>query len=119
MSEYRSGSVTTSVTLAGIERITVTVSDSEHSRWAKEARHHELPLGAWIRRTVRLVLETEIEGTTTITGRPKRLSAALMRCELCGRGLGSSTVRRRFCSDVCRVKAWRAKQRRQRVLRDA
>jgi hypothetical protein len=94
-----------------MERVTLTISDLEYARWKAEASHHQLVLGVWIRRAVRLVFETEIEGSITITGRPKRLSAVVVKCEWCGGGLGSATVRKRFCSDPCRVKAWRVRKR--------
>lgn len=97
--------------MADVEHVRLTISDLEYARWKAEASHHQLALAAWIRRAVRLVLETEIEGSTTITGRPKRLSAVVVKCEWCGGGLGSATVRKRFCSGPCRVKAWRVRKR--------
>ena len=97
-----------------MERVTLTVPDAEYDAWQNEARHHRVPVADWIRRALRLVLESEIQGTTTITGGRKRLSSAVMKCEWCGGGLGVSnpTLRRRFCSDPCRVKAWRTRKRR-------
>ena len=94
-----------------MERITLNLLDAEYDAWRKEASRYQLGVDEWVRRAVRLFLQVEIEGTTTITGRPKRLSAAVMQCEQCGAGLGGSTVRRRFCSDLCRVRAWRGRQR--------
>jgi hypothetical protein len=94
------------------ERVILNVPSIEHSEWAKEAKHLGMPLESWVRRAVRIALRTEIEGTVAVTGRPERLSSQVMKCEWCGGSLRTTTptVRRRFCSDICRVESWRAKR---------
>lgn len=88
--------------------VSIRVSADELEQWRGHATTQQIPLGEWIYRAVRLVLETDILETTTITGRPKRLLSRVVKCVWCGGQLGPrATRRRRFCSDACRVRAWR------------
>jgi hypothetical protein len=98
------------------KRLVLELADEEHARWLREAEHHRIPLPGWVKRVVRFTLEARTT-EATIAGRPKRLVSAVMSCQECGVGLGGSapTARLRYCSDYCRVKAWR-RRRRQALL---
>jgi hypothetical protein len=93
--------------------LTLQVPDNEFRRWEAEALHFGIPVADWASRAVTLVLDTEIPGTETLARKPKRLSSAVMKCKKCGGPLGGDppTLRRRYCSDICRVRAWRARRR--------
>lgn len=91
--------------------VSVRVPEDELQKWQGHASTQGMPIGEWIYRAVRLVLETDIPGTTTITGKPKRLLSRVMTCFCCDRKLDHSATRRRqYCSAKCRVRAWRARE---------
>lgn len=95
-----------------MKSISVRVSRDEYETWVGHAQTRGIPVAEWVYRAVRLVLEADLPGTTTITGRPKRLLSRAVKCHWCGAGFeGAATRRRRYCSDVCRVRAWRARTR--------
>jgi hypothetical protein len=65
-----------------------------------------------MRRALDLVLTQEIEAPTSVTGHARKLASLATRCRRCSGPLPfGSTVRRRYCSDVCRVTAWRERER--------
>lgn len=87
------------------------VPEDELQKWQGHASTQGMPIGEWIYRAVRLVLETDVPGTTTITGKPKRLLSRVMTCSWCDRKLDQTATRRRkYCSEKCRVRAWRARE---------
>jgi hypothetical protein len=91
-------------------RLTIEVPEEELERWEAEAKHRGIQVESWARRMLRFVLEAEVAGETTVTlGRQRRLAAEAFKCMWCGGPLGTrtATLRRRYCSDVCRVRAWR------------
>jgi hypothetical protein len=90
------------------------VPEEELERWEAEAKHRGVTVESWARRMLRFVLEAEIEGETTVTlERQRRLDSEAFRCAYCGGPFGTrnATLRRRYCSDVCRVRAWRQRSR--------
>jgi hypothetical protein len=93
-----------------LKSVSVRVPRDELERWQRHAATQGIPVAEWIYRAVRLVLDTDIADTTTITGRPKRLLSRVMGCEWCGRKFDRNvTRRRRYCDANCRVRAWRAR----------
>jgi hypothetical protein len=98
--------------IRGVKAVTVELQDEDYAR----ARNHAATLGlrpdAWICEAVNLVLYGELPETDRLTGRRQRLTARVGRCWWCGGDLGNvRTRRRRYCSDPCRVKAWRRRRR--------
>jgi len=91
----------------------IEVPEKELERWEAEAKHRGVRVESWARRMLRFVLEAEVEGETTVSlGRQRRLASEAFKCLWCGGPFGTptATARRRYCSDVCRVRAWRFRQ---------
>lgn len=88
------------------------VPEPELKGWDAEARRLGESIEDWIRRMGNFVVATGLsDGSETPLGRAT-LSSLMSRCHYCEEDLpGLSTVRRRYCSDICRVQAWRARRR--------
>jgi hypothetical protein len=86
------------------------VDDEEYAAWKAEADRYELPVGDWALRVIRYMLETDsMRRPPSINGRRRPLASEAMDCLWCGQALPKPfTVRRRYCSDRCRVEAWRS-----------
>lgn len=97
--------------------VSIRVSEEEFAAWNRRALRTDTDLSGWVRAIVNLALAEP-------TPRPPRSTApialALHRldeeppysCEYCGFDFDfTATMRRRFCSDLCRVKAWRLRKR--------
>lgn len=93
--------------------VQVSVPASEYDRWAAEAKRRDLSVERWLRTVANFVIAAEVEGERAASlGRRRLLSSVAMTCALCGGGLGQSrTIRKLYCSDECRVAAWRMRQR--------
>lgn len=92
-------------------RVELTVPASELSRWSKEARRQQLRTEDWVRRLANLALAAGLSSDVTTAG--ERAMVDLMTsCVWCSADLpGDSTIRRMYCSDRCRVLAWRDRRR--------
>lgn len=94
------------------ERLHIRVPPTELRRWQEHADRDGVALDRWLRRVVNFVLDGEIEGTKSVTlGHQRRLVTEIRKCVWCGKGLGPPDidVRKRYCSDRCRVRAHRAR----------
>jgi hypothetical protein len=98
--------------------VTVSVPLSEYESWEAQAKRYGMPVAEWLRRVGNFVLAAEVEGTREVTtGRRRMLAAVAMKCAWCGGGLGTDrSIRRIYCTDSCRVLAWRMRQRVRRGL---
>jgi predicted nucleic acid-binding Zn ribbon protein len=94
-------------------RVQIRVPPTEFQRWTDHAERERLELDHWLRRIVNFVLDAEIDGTKSVTlGHQRRLITEVRKCVWCGRALPPPIdVRKRYCSDSCRVRAWRARRR--------
>jgi hypothetical protein len=94
-------------------RIEVAAPEAEHAKWAAEAKRRGMTVERWLRTVANFVIAAEVEGESVGSlGRRRMLADVAMTCALCGRALGSSrTIRKQYCSDECRVAAWRMRQR--------
>jgi hypothetical protein len=94
------------------EMIRLSLDDMERARWQHEAERYDLPLDAWVIRVVRHMLDMQRKQMgPSVRGRPWSAAGEAALCRWCGRVLPTwVTVRRRYCSDVCRVQAWRSRQ---------
>jgi hypothetical protein len=93
--------------------VEVAVPPSEHLRWAAEAERRGVELGEWLRLQANFALDAEVEGERRASlGRRRLLAEIAFDCVNCGRPLDRSrSVRKRYCSDQCRVAAWRMRRR--------
>jgi hypothetical protein len=99
--------------------IGLEMSESEFAEWNRAAQLRRLPLDSWIRAIVNgeLVRKAAAAGEpvpprVTTFARLKDDYNPLRDCEYCGLPVaGDSTARRRYCSDNCRVYAFRARRR--------
>jgi hypothetical protein len=93
--------------------VEVSVPVSEYEVWYDEARRRQLPVGDWLRILGNFALDAEVEGERVASlGRRRLLAEVAMDCVFCGKALGyQRTARKRYCSDACRVGAWRMRLR--------
>ncbi len=102
--------------------VTVRVSTpiSEYELWLSEARRRGLEddVGKWLRMLANYAIAAEVDGERPASlGRRRRLAEVAMTCVNCGKALGMNrSARKRYCSDLCRVTAWRMRQRTVRDL---
>lgn len=95
---------------AGFVRLGIT--EAEARLWSKEAGHLGIPLSDWIRRVVAYVVATRLEHLHGTTLGRAAMTTLLTGCSWCETELpGTSTVRRLYCSDRCRVQSWRAQRK--------
>jgi hypothetical protein len=101
----------------GVTRYTVvkvSVPDSEYERWEAEAQRRQMrDVGKWLRVLANFAIDAEVEGEPVASlGRRRHLAEVAMRCVTCGAPLGYlRSARKRYCSDACRVAAWRQRRR--------
>jgi hypothetical protein len=93
--------------------VRIGVPESEFERWETEARRQNMTVDEWLRRVSNFVLDAEVEGAKVIsTGRQRMLASIAVKCAWCGDGLGvNRSIRKKYCSDNCRVLAWRMRKR--------
>ena len=93
--------------------VRIGLPEFEFQRWETEAQRQNLTVDEWLRRVGNFVLDAEVEGTKVIsTGRRRMLASIAMKCAWCGDGLGvDRSLRKKYCSDNCRVLAWRMRKR--------
>jgi hypothetical protein len=107
------------------KHVTVKVSApvSEYELWLIEAQRRGIKddLGKWLRVVANYAIAAEVDGERPASlGRRRRLAEVAMNCVNCGTALGMKrSARKRYCSDVCRVTAWRMRQRTARTRRVA
>jgi hypothetical protein len=102
--------------ISGVARrivVNVSVPPSEYERWKAEADHRQIEVGDWLRLQANFALDAEVEGERRASlGRRRVLAEVALDCVTCGRALGQNrSIRKRYCSDACRVAAWRMRQR--------
>jgi hypothetical protein len=95
------------------------MSRSEFDQWNRAAQLRRLPLDSWVRAVVNAELARKAAAADEPP--PPRVTASarliddynpLRDCEYCGFPVaGDSSARRRYCSDRCRVYAFRARRR--------
>jgi hypothetical protein len=92
--------------------IRIRLTQDEFDRWqAAAGTVHTVE--EWARRMCNYALRIEVEGSRASFGRRRLLEEVAWRqCAWCGGWLESRTIRRIYCSDTCRVQAWRSRQRR-------
>jgi hypothetical protein len=91
----------------------VEVPTREFNRWNKQAQAEHLDLPDWMRTTLNRYV-AEREEMRNLGAQPVRSAgseALALHCDWCGIRIPTGTVRRRFCTDRCRVSAWRAARR--------
>ena len=99
--------------------ILLRVPEPEFFDWNRAAFHAETDLQTWVRRVVNhhLAVPAPRAGNRPLPNQPDALhwrddEDIRMSCEYCGFDLDfTATRRKRFCSDVCRVRAWRLRKR--------
>lgn len=95
--------------------VKVSVPVSEYELWLVEARRRGLKddVGKWLRVLANYAIAAEVDGERPASlGRRRRLAEVAMTCANCGKALGvNRSARKRYCSAVCRVTAWRMRQR--------
>lgn len=98
--------------------LSVLVSEAEFIDWNRAAERSGGDLSTWVRALVNARLAAPIQPVerSPAVGRKTPLHWRDERgwpsCEYCGFDLDfRATRRKRFCSDVCRVKAWRFQKR--------
>lgn len=90
--------------------IQLFVPNNEFAAWERTKAEDE-PIDFWIRRAINFMLTAEVEGTTSVTlGHQRKLIREVGTCVRCGERLRTRDPRARYCSDRCRVAAWRARQ---------
>jgi hypothetical protein len=97
--------------------IPVRVSEEEFVAWSRRALQTKSELPAW----VRTVVNHALAAPTPRKPRPTARTGSALHwlddehayaCDYCGFDLDyTATRRKRFCSDVCRVRAWRVRKR--------
>jgi predicted nucleic acid-binding Zn ribbon protein len=99
--------------------IGLEISESEFAEWNRAAQLRRLQLDSWLR----AIVNNEIARRAATPGKPVPPRVAsfarlkddynpLRDCEYCGWPIaGDSSARRRYCSDKCRVYAFRARRR--------
>ena len=94
-------------------RIEIAVPEADHAKWAAEAERRGMTIERWLRTVANFIIAAEVEGERVGSlGRRRMLADVAMTCALCGREFDSSrTIRKQYCSDECRVAAWRMRQR--------
>jgi hypothetical protein len=94
-------------------RIEVAVPEADHVKWAAEAERRGMTVERWLQTVANFVIAAEVEGERVGSlGRRRMLADVAMTCALCGSELSPSrTIRKQYCSDECRVAAWRMRQR--------
>jgi len=91
----------------GKRRINLEVPAEELAEW-EAAKAEDESLDHWVRRSLNFLLNAEVEGELSVTlGRQRRLIRAVGTCVWCGKRLRTRDPRARYCSDLCRVTAWR------------
>jgi hypothetical protein len=95
--------------------VKVSVPVSEYELWLTEAQRRGLKddVGKWLRVLANYAIAADVDGERPASlGRRRRLAEVAMACVNCGKALGMNrSARKRYCSDVCRVTAWRMRQR--------
>jgi hypothetical protein len=111
--------------MATTVEISLLIPEAEFLAWSRIAERHRSDLPAWIRTVVNHHIETPVARPTSTTRAPSALGAPTLyrldqatqpsACEYCGLQLPfDATRRRRYCSDECRVRAWRYRTRTRR-----
>jgi hypothetical protein len=97
---------------AGSMSITCVVPESELRLWNAEARKRGYTTAEWIRRMGNLVVGTGVAAGLEAPVGVLAMAAMIDQCQWCRADLpGDATIRRRYCSDLCRVAAWRARRK--------
>jgi hypothetical protein len=98
--------------------LSVFVSEAEFVDWNRAAERAGADLSTWVRTLVNARLVAPIQpverSPAARPGTPLRWldEGGWRSCEYCGDYLDfTATRRKRFCSEVCRVKAWRFHKR--------
>ena len=85
---------------------------SELGRWEDAALRQKLSLTEWVRRVSNYAAATGLGGDAETTLGRISMASLITRCAWCEDELpGDATIRRIYCSDACRVLAWRARRR--------
>ena len=91
-------------------RVVIQVPEAEFERWEAH-RPPDEPIGHWVRRAIGFLTTAEIEGTTSVTlGSRRKLIREIGACVRCGGRLRTRDPRARYCSDACRIAAWRERR---------
>jgi hypothetical protein len=99
--------------------VSLRLSEAEFVGWSRAAAKSNTDLPSWIRTIIsdHVARPTPHAETAGPAGGPEALhwldgSDIFRACEFCGSGLAfTATRRRRFCSDECRLRAWRLRVR--------
>jgi hypothetical protein len=102
-----------------IVEISLRVPESEFFDWNRAALRASSDLQVWVRDVVNHHIATPAPRVEdrTLPNHTEPLhwlddDAVRMYCEYCGFDLDfTATRRKRFCSDICRVRAWRLRKR--------
>jgi hypothetical protein len=98
--------------------VVLKLSEEEFLDWNRAAQRAKTDLPAWVVETVRShrAAASAQPARRRLRDQPPALSwledDPPMWCEYCGDSLDfTATRRKRFCSDICRVRAWRFNNR--------
>jgi hypothetical protein len=107
--------------------IPVQVSEAEFARWNAAAQRKRMSVDAWVRTTINEYLRAAAGADGPRRAANSEQEPAhrrsrplawddevddLRECEYCGWWLDlDATRRKRYCSDTCRIRAWRFRRR--------
>jgi hypothetical protein len=95
--------------------VSALIPEAEFFEWNRAAQQAGMDLSTWLRTLVNdrhSPIERVAESPEPVAPLQWRDEREWPSCEYCGHYLDfTATRRKRFCSDVCRVKAWRFQKR--------
>src|SRR5437660_1125700 len=94
--------------------VAIMLEEGEHRRWVAAAGRAGQPVDRWVRDLINRVVDAERAGRRVAVMReliPPTPPQEPRKCEVCGQALSArATSRRLYCSDACRVRAWRRRK---------